>query len=96
MDFLPPGEGMAGVCFLPTDFLAELLPLEGVLLSDDLLGVYLRIFSTLLPTSPARSLLPFLALEAALALPLAPPLTFGAGPWVSVSDSRRRASFPFS
>jgi len=85
VDFFPPGDGMAGVCFLLTGLLAETFPFWGVLpfFSADLLGVYLRILSTLLPTSPVASGADFLPafafdLEAAFFFPLAPPLTLGA------------------
>lgn len=49
-DFLPPGDGIAGVYFLLTDLLAaEGLPAfygVGSFLSADLLGVYLLILPT--------------------------------------------------
>lgn len=49
-DFLPPGDGMAGVYFLLTDLLAaDGLPAfygVGSFLSADLLGVYLLILPT--------------------------------------------------
>lgn len=85
VDFLPPGDGIAGVCFFPTDLLAETFPFCGVpSFLADLLGVYFKILSTLFATSPvgseAAAFLPAfpLALEAAFFFPLAPPLTFGA------------------
>ena len=93
VDFFPPGDGMAGVYFLPavTDFLADILPFSLVGVSFfsfpvDLLGVYLRILSTFFLTSPYDSTdffpaaFPYLAadLEAAFFLPLAPPFTLGA------------------
>jgi hypothetical protein len=91
VDFFPVGEGRAGVYFLEavTDLLVEaVLPFWGdyFLVEVDLLGVYLAIFSAVFFTSPlvdSTDFLPAAAafevlaadLEAALALPLAPPLT---------------------
>jgi len=102
VDFLPPGDGIAGVCFLLTDLLAETFPFWGVasLLPADLLGVYFMILPTVFATSPLGSaaFLPAaFALEAAFFFPLAPPLTLGAADeaW-SYSESFFKASFPFS
>jgi hypothetical protein len=91
VDFFPPGDGIAGVCFFPpvVDFLAaETLPTAdfwGVsFLDDGLLGVYFKTLSTLFLTSAdSAAFLPaaFLSLAAdfdpAFFFPLAPPLTFG-------------------
>jgi len=101
VDFLPPGDGIAGVCFLPTDFLADTFPFYGVpsFFEADFEGVYFISFSTLFPTSPAGSAAFFpafaLALDFALAFPLAPPLTLAAGT-DSFSLSFFKASLPFS
>jgi hypothetical protein len=68
-----------------------------------LLGVYFKILSTLLLTSPAGSAFssPFLAafpadLLTAFFLPLAPPATLGAAGASSFSVFFFKASFPFS
>ena len=89
VDFFPPGDGIAGVYFLPpvVDLLAaDCFPtdFDGVsFLPADLLGVYFRILSTLFLTSaPSAAFLAvtFLSLaadfETAFFFPLAP-LTFG-------------------
>lgn len=83
-DFFPPGDGIAGLDYFPTVFLAvDTFPFYGVpsFFPFDLDGVYLRIFSTLLPTSAAAaSFFAFFAfdLDAAFFFPFAPPFTFGA------------------
>ena len=65
-DFLPPGDGIAGVCFFETDLLAAEGPFFwGVpsFLSADLDGVYLEIFSAcfLTPWADSTDFLPALA-----------------------------------
>ena len=76
---------MAGVYFLPpTDFFADTFPFYGVsFFPTDLLGVYLRTFSTFFLTSvgSADFFAPFAFpadFEAPFFLPLAPPATLGA------------------
>ena len=112
VESLPPGDGMAGVCFLPpvVDFLAAAAVEEGATEADfwgvsfllvDLLGVYLRTLSTLL-LAPVSAFLAGAALFS-LAADFEAALVFLLAPpltlaWAGAdgSSSLLRASLPFS